>query len=137
VTARELVCRFALAFVPLGVGMWVAHFTFHLMTGLRSVVPVVQRVLVDRGSTLLGAPAWAQPMSAASQDWLLPLQLLLLGTGLLLTLYVDWRIATRCVRRATRALGLMMPWASVAIALYVAGLWIITQPMQMRGMLMH
>ncbi len=137
VTARELVCRFALAFVPLGVGMWVAHFTFHLMTGLRSMVPVVQRVLVDRGSTLLGAPAWAQPMSAASQDWLLPLQLLLLGTGLLLTLYVDWRIATRCVRRAPRALGLMMPWASVAIALYVAGLWIITQPMQMRGMLMH
>ena len=137
VAARELSCRFALAFVPLGLAMWAAHFGYHLLTALRSAVPVVQRVFVDRGIALLGAPVWVPPASTASHDWLLPLQLLLLGTGLLLTLYVDWRIASGCVRRAARAFGLMLPWASLAIALYVAGLWIISQPMQMRGMLMR
>ena len=80
---------------------------------------------------------WTVSASAAAQSWLLPLQLLLLGVGLLLTLYVDWRIASSCVGRAARALGLMMPWASLAVALYAAGLWIISQPMQMRGMMMH
>jgi hypothetical protein len=35
------------------------------------------------------------------------------------------------------ALAVMSPWAVVAGALYSAGLWIIFQPMQMRGMAMH
>jgi cytochrome c oxidase assembly factor CtaG len=136
VPARQLVCRFALSLVPLGLSMWVAHFIFHLTAGVRTAVPVVQRVFADVGSTLLGAPDWAPSASAPAQDWILPLQLVLLGTGLLLTLYVDWRIASSYVRRAGRALGLMMPWASLAIALYVAGVWIVSQPMQMRGMMM-
>jgi hypothetical protein len=34
------------------------------------------------------------------------------------------------------ALAVMSPWAVVAGALYSAGLWIIFQPMQMRGMAM-
>ena len=134
--ARELICRFALSLVPLGLGMWAAHFTFHLFTGANTLVPVVQRMVADRGSPLLGEPMWALSASAAPQTWLLPLQLLLLGVGLLLTLYVAWRIASSCMRRAARALVLMMPWASLAVALYVAGLWIISQPMQMRGMMM-
>lgn len=135
--ARELICRFALSLVPLGLGMWAAHFTFHLFTGADTIVPVVQRMVADRGGALLGEPRWTPSAFTAPQDWLLPLQLLLLGVGLLLTLYVDWRIASSCVRRAARALGLMMPWMSLAVALYMAGLWIISQPMQMRGMMVH
>ena len=136
-SARELICRFALSLVPLGLAMWTAHFTFHLFIGAETLLPVMQRMVADRGSPLLGEPMWTLSASAVAQSWLLPLQLLLLGVGLLLTLYVDWRIASSCVRRAVRALGLMMPWASLAVALYAAGLWIISQPMQMRGMMMH
>ena len=135
--ARELMCRFALSLVPLGLAMWAAHFTFHLFTGVGTVVPIVQRVFADRGSPFLGEPMWALSASATPQNWLLSWQLLLLGVGLLLTLYVDWRIASNCVHRTTSALGLMMPWAGLAVALYVAGVCIISQPMQMRGMMMH
>src|SRR5262249_6135128 len=43
--------RVALALVPLGAAMWLAHFGFHLLAGLGSGVPVVQRVLG-------GTPDW-------------------------------------------------------------------------------
>jgi cytochrome c oxidase assembly factor CtaG len=137
VAARELICRFALSLVPLGLSMWVAHFMFHLLTGVCSAVPVVQRALLDLRIPRFGAPHWTMAASGSVHAWLLPLQLLLLGMGLLLTLYVDWRIASSYVRRSARALGLMLPWASLAVALYVSGVWIVSQPMQMRGMLMH
>ena len=115
--------------------MWVAHFAFHLLANWRTALPVAQRVLADRGLALLGEPVWTLS-AAAVPDWLVPLQLLVLGMGLLLSLYVDWRIASSYARRATAAVGLMLPWASLTVTLYAAGLWIVTQPMQMRGMIM-
>ena len=35
---------FAQAFVPLGFSMWLAHFSYHLVNGALTAVPVVQRV---------------------------------------------------------------------------------------------
>jgi hypothetical protein len=32
---------------------------------------------------------------------------------------------------------LFAPWAGLAIGLYVVGVWIIFQPMQMRGLMVH
>jgi hypothetical protein len=65
----------------------------------------------------------------------LVLQTLLLDAGLLLTLYLGWCIARDSVPRIRAALGLLSPWACVAVALYVSGIWIFLQPMQMRGMM--
>jgi hypothetical protein len=70
-------------------------------------------------------------MSASA---LLHLQILLLDAGLLLALYVGWRIARSCVASVRASLGLVVPWAGVSIALYVSGIWIFLQPMHMRGM---
>src|SRR5262249_46261804 len=42
---RALFCRLSLALVPLGLGMWAAHVSFHLFTGWRSLWPVAQRAL--------------------------------------------------------------------------------------------
>jgi cytochrome c oxidase assembly factor CtaG len=137
VPAGELICRFALSLLPIGLSMWVAHFAFHLLAGWRTALPVAQRVLADRGVALLGEPSWGLSAAGPAPEWLLPLQLLLLGMGLLLTLYVDWRVASSYVSRVSAAVGLMMPWASLAVTLYAAGLWIVSQPMQMRGMMMH
>jgi hypothetical protein len=47
---------------------------------------------------------------------------------LLITLYFIWQMAQNSVRLAA-------PWATLAIATYGAGLWILFQPMQMRGMM--
>ncbi|HEY3936390.1 MAG TPA: cytochrome c oxidase assembly protein [Bryobacteraceae bacterium] len=57
-----------------------------------------------------------------------PAQILLLDAGLLLTLYLGWRVAGDALRNAA-------PWAVMACSLYGAGIWILFQPMQMRGMM--
>jgi cytochrome c oxidase assembly factor CtaG/ferredoxin len=53
------------------------------------------------------------------------LQLLILDGGLLLTLYTFWRIAG--------AMAPALPWALLSCAMYALGVWILLQPMQMRG----
>ena len=96
--------RFLFALVPLGVGMWAAHLLYHLAT------------------------RWE------AGDWLSSAQILLLDGGLLLTLYVLWQITTQYKQRLQQAVLTMAPWALLAAGLYVAGIWILFQPMQMRGM---
>jgi hypothetical protein len=125
---RQLATTFALALIPLGFSMWIAHFSYHLLTGWRSVIPVVQRILHLSSSSAIAAqiPTWWPPS-----------EILLLDCGLLLTLYVAWRMARQRTIGATRPLGLLMPWALLAISLYAVGLWILFQPMQMRGMVMN
>jgi hypothetical protein len=62
------------------------------------------------------------------------LQTLLLDAGLLLTLYLAWRIALAYAPRLGDAFRLFAPWAGIAAALYITGVWIFLQPMQMRGL---
>ncbi len=57
-----------------------------------------------------------------------PAQILLLDAGLLLTLYVNRRIAKESIRH-------LLPWAAVSGVLYLTGIWIVFQPMEMRGMI--
>lgn len=130
---KELLCCFALALTPLGFSMWLAHLAYHFLTGASVVIPVAQRVASDLGSSLLGQPDWAN-IAMPPLDWLPSLQILLLDGGLLLTLYVGWRVARRFSARAAGALSLIAPWAGLATLLYVVGVWIIFQPMEMRGL---
>jgi hypothetical protein len=70
-----------------------------------------------------------------SPSWLTSVELLLLDAGLLLSLAVGWRSALDMSGgRGRRAVALHLPWAALAIALWLAGTWIVFQPMQMRGM---
>ena len=132
----EIVCRFALALIPLGVGMGAAHLLFHLATGAGAAIPVAQRVALDLGAPLFGAPDWSMG-AAATSGWLLPAKLLLLDAGLCLTIVLVWRIAGQVAPEARRALGLVGPWAGLATALWLAGVWILLQPMEMRGAMVH
>ncbi len=123
----EVIRRFAFALVPVGVAMWAAHLLYHFATGWESVLPAAERVL--------GFPIASAAM-ATIPSWLTPAQILLLDAGLLLTLYVIWRIAMQYAGRAVRAVPLTAPWATLACTLYAVGVWILFQPMQMRGMAM-
>jgi cytochrome c oxidase assembly factor CtaG len=125
---KSLARSFGLALIPLGFSMWVAHFLFHLLAGWRSVVPVFERIM--RVSTP------AVNLSAAMPSWLPAAQILLLDGGLILSLYIAWRTARRETGAMRRALGLVTPWAVLAIGIYAASIWILFQPMQMRGMVM-
>jgi hypothetical protein len=119
---RKAGTTFALTFAPLGFSMWIAHFWFHYLTAWSSIVPAAGRALrlASVASSNMQIPGWWPPA-----------EILLLDAGLLLTLYLGWRIAGRTGRVLA-----WTPWAALAVLLYAAGLWILFQPMQMRGMLM-
>jgi cytochrome c oxidase assembly factor CtaG/polyferredoxin len=88
--------------------------------------------------TPLGVGMWAAHVAyhalAAYVPDVTPLEILLLDAGLLTALYLTWRVAQE-LAPGIRALRLAAPWAALAITLYGVGLWILFQPMQMRGMM--
>jgi hypothetical protein len=132
---REIFCRFALALVPAGLAMWGAHLLFHLSTSWSTAWPVLQRAAWDLGFPWLGVPRWAGPTPLLTPDMLLDVQLVLLDAGLLLSLYVGWRIAQAYTKKLRDVLLLLTPWASLVAGLYVSGIWVFLQRMQMRGMM--
>ena len=105
---KNVTCSFTLALVPVGFSMWLAHFSNHFF-------------------------AWWGTLTSRIPS----LELCFLNLGLLLTLYASWRVANRFAERGRRALAAMLPWAVLAGTLYAAGVWIVFQPMQMRGMAMQ
>jgi hypothetical protein len=131
----EVATRFSYALVPLGFSMWLAHYSFHFLASNGAIIPVVQRVLGDLGWAGLGEPAWAGACCLPVADWLPRLEILALDVGLLLSLYSGFRIALSRSRRASGALKMLLPWGALMILLFAAGVWIVLQPMQMRGTL--
>jgi cytochrome c oxidase assembly factor CtaG len=109
ISAPDAARRCVLALTPVGIAMWAAHLLFHWVS------------------------AWTVHMSSMP-PWLIPVQILLLDAGLLLTLYLMWRTAGQTAASRTSAVTLLAPWATVSCGLYVAGVWVLFQPMQMRGM---
>ena len=109
-------------------------FLFHFVTGWQSAWPVIRRAINDVGLQETKPQYWANPLPLLGLDTMRVFETLVLDAGLLLTLYLAWRIALVYAPRAQDALRLLAPWAGVAIALYCIGVWIFLQPMQMRGM---
>jgi cytochrome c oxidase assembly factor CtaG/ferredoxin len=134
-TARQLATSFSLALVPLGAAMWAAHLTYHLSTSLASAVPVFQRVLYELSLRTV-PPDWSLSAHPLFTGSVAPLQFILLDAGLLLTLFSCWRLSQARVAKSAHALSIFLPWGTVAAALYIVGVWILLQPMQMRGMMM-
>lgn len=134
---RELFCRFSQALLPLGLAMWAAHLLFHLFTGWVTLGPALHQAGADFGWHLLAPAHWGMEQPLLSADTTLSLQLLVLDAGLLLTLYLGWRLAQQLAASAGRAVLLLLPWATTVAVAYAAGVWILLQPMQMRGMIMN
>ncbi|MBX9581154.1 MAG: cytochrome c oxidase assembly protein [Gemmataceae bacterium] len=126
--------RFAFALVPLGFGMWLAHYGYHLATSYDVAWPVVQRFAADHGVTALGQPDWGGGCCRGAGGWLTKAELVALDLGLLLTLYTAHAIA-RDLAGGRRAVRAFLPWALLAVGLFAAGVWVVLQPMQMRGTL--
>ena len=129
----EVATRYAFALVPLGFGMWLAHYSFHFVTSYDTVIPTTQRFAADMGWTIFGEPLWNCSCCRPAADWLPRLQILFLDFGMLLSLYAVFRIATAESGPTRRALAALIPWAVVIGLLFAAGVWIVLQPMQMRG----
>jgi ferredoxin len=127
---RDIAVRYAYALVPLGVGLWLAHYGFHLLTGVWTIVPVAQRAAMDTtGAALLGQPDWR--WLGMRPGAVFPLQVGAVLLGAIGSIVTAWRISER--DHPNRVLAAALPWMVLVATLAALSLWILTQPMEMRG----
>jgi len=134
-SSLEVATRFSYALVPLGFGMWLSHYSFHFLTSWETALPAAQRALQDLGGTFLGEPRYQCSCCRPVGDWLIRLEILFLDVGLLMSLYAGYRIALCQSARLSGALKAFAPWGVLIVLLFAAAVWIVFQPMQMRGTL--
>ncbi|MDG2333586.1 MAG: cytochrome c oxidase assembly protein [Myxococcota bacterium] len=118
--------------VPLGFAMWLAHLGFHLLTGLFSALPALERALHDLAPNIFSRPEIGMPYTLG---WTADLQLTILGFGLVVSIAVLWRLSREVAASPGRALALAAPWSLLATGLWGLGAFIFLSPMAMRGMM--
>jgi ferredoxin len=126
----RIAVRYAYALVPLGFGVWAAHYGFHLLTGALTIVPVAQSAAADlAGGPVLGRPLWGWAGMAPGSVWPVEIGLVLLGA--VGSVAVAHGISLR--EHPDRAGRVVAPWAALVVCVAAAAAWILSQPMEMRG----
>ena len=121
---------YAYALIPLGVGVWLAHYGFHLLTGVLTIIPVTQSAVLDLlGRAALGTPLWQ--LTGMRPGVVFPIEVGVILIGASGSLALAFLISDR--DHLERRVAATVPWAVVTIALTVAALWITSQPMDMRA----
>jgi hypothetical protein len=114
--------RYSYVLAPLGFGIWLAHYGFHFLTGLYTIVPVTL-------AALGGQPHWGTPGLAPNVVQLFEFGFVLLG--LFGSLLVGYSIAiAEKVDHPSRIFAL---WAIVVLIMTAGALWLMSQPMEMRA----
>jgi hypothetical protein len=131
--ARIIASRYATAFIPIGAGIWIAHYGFHFLIGSLSIIPVMQTFLLNHGIKILGtAPNWDLGF-LLPMDYIFPFQVGAVLLGFFASLYVLGVKSHEIEKNSNQALLVMLPWAIVLFLLAVAALSIFNLPMEMRG----
>lgn len=126
----SVVNQFARSLVPLGFGIWLAHYGFHFFTGCLTIIPISQNAALQAfGTPLLGTPQWS--LGGLPESVVFPMEVGFLLLGLVGSWIVSWAVALQLAPQRTRAC--FAPWALLHLALFLFGLWVMTQPMDMRG----
>ncbi len=122
--------HYAVALVPFGFGLWLAHYAFHFLTGVLTIVPVTQRAAADVfGWAVLGEPLWR--LVGMPPGAVFPIQLGFLLLGTVGAIAVAHGISQR--EHPRKAALATAPWAVVVVILASVALWVLAQPMDMRG----
>jgi len=116
----------------LGFGMWLAHYGFHFLTGLYTVIPVTQSALANLGWPLLGQPRWT--LTGLPRNIVQVIEIGFLVLGFAGSLAVTYSLAED--DSPDRPLRTFLPWATVCLILWVASMWLMFQPMEMRATFM-
>jgi hypothetical protein len=127
-----LAVRYSYALVPLGFGMWLAHYSFHFFTGVLTFIPVAQSALGEWGVRILGAPRWT--LTGLPVRFVQPLEFGFLILGLAGSLLVAYRLAEE--DSSDRPMMVFAPWAAVCLLIWASSMWLMLQPMEMRATLM-
>jgi len=125
----SLIARYSFALAPLGFGVWLSHYCFHFLTGLFTFLPVLQSVVASAGWPFLGNPLWR--LSGLPERVVYPMELGFLCLGLAGSLMAIYRLAEE--DSPNSPLRAFAPWAGLCVALWVSALWLMSQPMEMRG----
>jgi ferredoxin len=124
--------RHTYGLVPLGFAVWLSHYSFHFLTGIFTFIPVLQSAAASIGWPIFGEPRWM--LVGMPQSAVYPLELGFLGLGLLGSLLVSHRLAEE--GPAPRPGRAFAPWAGLCLLLWIAAMWLMSQPMEMRGAFM-
>lgn len=101
------------AMIPLGVGIWSAHYSFHLLTGFLTFVPMISKISIP--------PKWmGLPVSIV-----FPIEAGLLMLGLLGSILVTSKIEENK--------NIQRPWMISLVSIALFAFWIFSLPMDMRG----
>jgi hypothetical protein len=126
----QVAVGYTYALVPIGFGMWLAHYLFHLLTGALTIVPVTQRAVLD----LLGWPAIGQPLwtlTGMRPGSVFPIQAGFILLGTMGSIAAAYQISERDY--PDRPAAALAAWLAVIALLAVTALWMLLQPMEMRG----
>jgi polyferredoxin len=130
-TLGSIARRYVPALIPLGFGIWLAHYGFHLFTGVLTVVPVAQSAAIDwLGRAAAGDPLWGWAGMRPGSVYPLQLGFVLLGACGSIGLVQATSLRDHPVRPALASAA----WIVVVLLLAAAALWILNQPMEMRGL---
>ena len=127
-----LAVRYSYALVPMGFGMWLAHYGFHFLTGLYTVIPVTQSALASLGWPVLGEPRWT--LTGLPAHVVLVVEIGFLALGFAGSLAVSYSLAEEDAPR--QPMPVFIPWAAVSLILWAASMWLMFQPMEMRATMM-
>lgn len=124
--------RWGYIVVVLGIGFWFAHYLFHFLTGALQIIPVFQNFLQLRGLNV--TPDWGLAQLVPSR-WLFSITAAVTSIWSLLAVFVGIRIALRDFGR--RGVLAMWPVLLFILAFAVFAVWLLGQPMEMRGTLLQ
>jgi ferredoxin len=126
----SIVTGYSYSLIPLGVGVWLAHYGFHWLTGGLTVIPVLQSAAIELlGWAALGAPQWQ--LTGMRPGAVFPIEVGVIVLGAFGSLALAYLISER--DHLDRPVAATIPWALVAGAIAVAAIWITAQPMDMRA----
>lgn len=128
----SLAVRYTFGLVPLGFGMWLAHYGFHFLTGLYTIIPVTQSAVASLGHAFLGEPRWMLTGLPSNVVQVIEIGFLLLGFSGSLTMMYGLAVEDS----PNRTLRAFLPWAGVCAILWIGAMWLIFQPMEMRATMM-
>src|SRR6202041_3555060 len=109
-----LAVRYSYGLVPLGFGMWLAHYSFHFLTGIYTFIPVAQNAIASLGRPLFGEPRWALTGLPANMVQVIEIGFLALGFAGSLT--VTHGLPQE--DSPDRPLRAFLPWAVICLILW-------------------
>jgi ferredoxin len=124
--------RYSYSLAPIGFGIWLAHYSFHFLTGLLTFIPVTQAAVAQLGAAIFGQPQWTLVGLPVNLVQVFEVGFIVLG--LLGSLLISYLLAA--TDKMAQPVRVFIPWAVLSLLIAVAALWVMSQPMEMRGIVL-